>query len=154
MWFEEPVPPDNPDAMAKVREASPVPIAAGENLYTRHGFRPYLEKQALAIIQPDMCKCGGLLETRKIASMAEVYNVPIAPHGVASALGKVAFAHICSTVPNFMILEWALRANQANLTDAPDLKDGVVTVPDKPGIGIEVKDDGLKELLAPGNQPL
>lgn len=79
MWFEEPVPPDNVEAMAKVRESSPVPIAAGENIYTRYGFRPYLEKQALSVIQPDMAKCGGLLESRKIASLAEIYHVPIAP---------------------------------------------------------------------------
>ena len=108
MWLEEPVPSDNPDAMAKVRSMTRIPIAAGENIYTRFGFRPYLEKQALSIIQPDMAKAGGLLEARKIASLAEVYHVPIAPHGVASTLGKVAFAHVCATVPNFLILEWAL----------------------------------------------
>jgi galactonate dehydratase len=154
MWFEEPVPPDNVEAMLKVREASPVPIAAGENLYTRYGFRPYLEKQAISIAQPDMAKCGGLLEARKIAALAEVYNVPIAPHGVASTLGKVAFAHVCASIPNFMILEWVLRDTQARLTDAADLKNGVLTLPDKPGIGIEVKDDGLKEVLDPTSKPL
>ena len=63
-------------------------------------------------------------------------------------------AYRASTVPNFMILEWALRPNQADLTDAPDLKDGVLNLPDKPGIGIELKSDALKESLAPGSQPL
>ena len=90
MWLEEPIPPDNPDAMALIRRSTSVPIAGGENLYTRYGFRPFLEKQALSIIQPDMLKCGGLLETRKIAAMAEVYSVPLAPHGVATPLGKLA----------------------------------------------------------------
>ena len=87
MWLEEPIAPDNPDAMALIRQMTRVPIAAGENLYTRYGFRPYLEKQAVSVIQPDMLKCGGLLETRKIASMAEVYGIPMAPHGVATAIG-------------------------------------------------------------------
>jgi galactonate dehydratase len=154
MWFEEPVPPDNVEAMVKVREASPVPIAAGENLYTRYGFRPYLEKQALSIIQPDMAKCGGLLETRKIASLAEIYHVPISPHGVASTLGKMAFAHVCSTVPNFMILEWAFRDPLNRLTDAADMKDGFLSLPDKPGIGIEINDDAVKEVLDPASKPL
>ena len=154
MWFEEPVPPDNPDAMLKVRDASPVPIAAGENIYTRFGYRPFLEKQALAVIQPDMAKCGGLTENRKVAALAEVYNVPMAPHGVASTLGKMAFAHVCATIPNFMILEWQAREALAKLTDPADMKAGFVTLPDKPGIGIEINPDAVKEVLAPGSQPL
>jgi galactonate dehydratase len=105
MWLEEPVPSDNPESMAAVRAASRVPIACGENVYTRHGFRPFLEKQAVSIIQLDMAKCGGLLESRKIASMAETYNIPIAPHGMASPLGQTAFAH--APPPNFMIWEGA-----------------------------------------------
>jgi L-alanine-DL-glutamate epimerase-like enolase superfamily enzyme len=64
-----------------VRNASRVPIAAGGNIYSRYGYRPFLEKEALGVIQPDVSKTGGLLETRKIAAMAEVYNIPIAPHG-------------------------------------------------------------------------
>lgn len=84
LWLEEPVPSDNLDAMALVRRSVPVPIACGENIYTRYGFRRVVEKQAAAIIQPDMTKCGGLLETRKIASLAEIYHIPIAPHGTAS----------------------------------------------------------------------
>ena len=106
MWIEEPVPPDNVDAMAYVRSHTRIPIACGENVYGRFGYRQYLEKQAASIIQPDMAKCGGLWETRKIAAMAEVYHIPIAPHGVATRLGEQAYAHVCSTVPNFMILEW------------------------------------------------
>jgi galactonate dehydratase len=152
MWLEEPVPSDNPDAMAKVREMTRIPIAAGENIYTRYGFRPYLEKQAVSIIQPDMAKCGGLLETRKIASMAEVYHIPIAPHGVASTLGKVAFAHVCATVPNFLILEWAHIDSKLHnsLTTAANYSDGFVELSDAPGIGVEVNDAAVKEHQEPG----
>ena len=147
IWLEEPVSPDNVDAMAKVRSMSRVPIAAGENIYTRYGFEPYLEKQALSVIQPDMCKCGGLLEGRRIAALAEVYHVPIAPHGVASALGKTAFGHVCATVPNFMILEWVYgRTAQDKLTSAPNLRNGFLELTDAPGIGIEINEDAVKEL--------
>lgn len=152
MWFEEPVPSDNPDTMAFVRRATRVPIACGENIYTRYGFRPFLEAQAASVIQPDMAKGGGLLEGKKIAALAEIYHVPVAPHGVASTLGKVAYAHVCSTIPNFRILEWAHYYNDAlnALTDKADYKDGFVTLSERPGIGIEINEDAVKERLEPG----
>jgi galactonate dehydratase len=155
MWLEEPVPPDNVEAMAKVRSMTRIPIAGGENLYTRWGFRPYLEQQALSVIQMDMCKCGGLLEARKIASMAEVYHIPIAPHGVASTLGKVAFSHVCATVPNFLIQEWAVdRPVNDPFTTKANLEKGYVILPEVPGIGIELHEDAVKEALEPGYQML
>lgn len=152
MWMEEPVPSDNVDAMATVRSHTRVPIACGENVYSRFGFRPFLEKQAVSVIQPDMAKCGGLWEGRKIAAMSEVYHIPIAPHGVATTLGKVAYAHVCSTVPNFMILEWAHygQKNYEELTTAADYGAGFVRIPDTPGIGIEVRDEIVNERLLPG----
>lgn len=152
MWLEEPVPSDNAETMAAVRRATRIPIAAGENIYTRYGFREYLEKQAVSIIQPDMAKCGGLGEGRKIAAMAEVYHIPIAPHGVASTLGKVAYVHVCSTVPNFMILEWAHVFNQPlnRLMETAHYEAGFVHVPDAPGIGIKLNDAAIREALEPG----
>jgi L-alanine-DL-glutamate epimerase-like enolase superfamily enzyme len=135
-----------------VRAASRIPIACGENVYTRYGFRPYLEQQAVSVIQPDMAKCGGLLETRKIAAMAEVYHIPIAPHGVASLLGQMAYAHVCSTVPNFMMLEWMHYFDEpmTRLTDPPPYSNGFLKVSDAPGIGVELKADVVKDLLLPG----
>ena len=152
LWVEEPVPSDNVDAMATVRNHTRVPIACGENVYSRFGFRPFLEKQAVSIIQPDMAKCGGLWESRKIAAMAEVYHIPIAPHGVATSLGEVAYAHVCSTVPNFMILEWMHFGdkNYEELTTAANYSGGFLHVPDAPGIGIEVHDNAVNERLLPG----
>lgn len=153
MWLEEPVPSDNPEAMLAVKRASRIPIACGENVYTRYGFRAYIEKQAVSIIQPDMAKCGGLLESRRIAAMAETYYIPIAPHGVATTLGKVAYAHVCSTIPNFHILEWAhfFSPEIGNLTQPPDYRNGFVYLSDKPGIGIEINEDAVKERLEPGS---
>jgi len=154
MWLEEPVPSDNLEAMALVRRSVPVPLACGENIYTRYGFLQVAEKQAAAVIQPDMTKCGGLLETRKIASLAELFHIQIAPHGTASPLAGTAYAHVCATVPNFLILEWGhfFRNKQLNslMRNLPQYDDGFVLVPDAPGIGIEVNDEAIREHLRPG----
>jgi galactonate dehydratase len=154
-WVEEPIPPDNPDAMAKVRSQTRVPIAAGENIYTRYGYRPFLEKQALSIIQPDMCKTGGLLEGRKIAALAEMYYVPVAPHGVASPLGTMAYAHVSSTIPNLLMLEWTHYLNKSitSLTEPVTLADGYLVPASKPGIGVALNDDAVRERTEAGFRP-
>ena len=87
LWLEEPVPPENVDAMREVKRATSTPICAGENLYLRWGFKDLLEKQAVDIIMPDLPKCCGLSEGKKIASMAEVYYIPMAPHNVVRSAG-------------------------------------------------------------------
>ena len=156
IWVEEPIPSDDVDAMLRVRNSTPVPIAAGENIYSRYGFRPFLEKEALSVIQPDMSKTGGLLEGRRIASMAEVYSIPMAPHGVASPLATMGYAQVCVTVPNLMLLEWThyLDKLYASLTDPVALNDGFLAVPDKPGIGVALNDDAVKERTERGFRSL
>jgi galactonate dehydratase len=156
LWVEEPVPSDDPDVMVRVRDQTRVPLAAGENIYSRYGFRPYLEKHALSILQPDMAKTGGLLETKKIAAMAETYNVPLAPHGVASPLATMAFAQVCATIPNFLMLEWTYYENKAytSLCEPVALVDGYLPVSSEPGIGIAVRDDVLKARTDPAFKPL
>src|SRR5207248_11394530 len=132
IWLEEPVPPENPAAMREVKRCSPVPICAGEILYLRWGFRDLLEQQAVDIIMPDIPKCGGLSECRKIAGMAEVYYMPFAPHNVASPIGTMASAHVCATVPNFLVLEfhWLHRDYWTTIvTDKADIiKDGWIAL--------------------------
>jgi galactonate dehydratase len=152
MWLGEPTISDNPDVMRHIREATRVSIACGERVYTRYGFRPFLEKQAVHIIEPDMSKTGGLLETRKIAQMAETYVVDVAPHGVGTPLAQMAFAQVCSTIPNFMILEWAAYFNDRynQMMKRPEAKDGYVEVSDAPGIGAELNHDAIQEALLPG----
>jgi galactonate dehydratase len=152
IWVEEPIPSDDVDAMVRVRNATRVPIAAGENIYSRYGFRPFLEKEALSVIQPDVSKTGGLLETRKIAAMAEVYSIPIAPHGVASPLGTMAAAHVAAATPNLMLLEFTHYVDQAytSLTEPVSLDgDGYLEVRNRPGIGVELNDDVMKERTDP-----
>ena len=155
-WVEEPIPPDNPDAMARIRSLTRVPIAAGENIYSRYGYRAFLEKQALSVIQPDMCKTGGLLEGRKIAAMAETYYVPVAPHGVASPLGTMAYAHVSSVFQNLLMLEWThyLNKNITSLTEPVTLTDGFLIPTTRPGIGVALNDDAVKERTETGFQPL
>ncbi len=106
LWLEEPVPPENVDAMRDVRESTHTPICCGENLFLRHGFRELLEKRAVDIIMPDIQKCGGLLEARKIADMAHTYYVPMAPHCQASPIGTMASCHVLAAIPNALVLEW------------------------------------------------
>jgi galactonate dehydratase len=156
MWVEEPIPSDDVDAMLRIRNNTHVPIAAGENIYSRFGYREFLEKEALSIIQPDMSKTGGLLESRKIASMAEVYSIPVAPHGVASPLATMAYAHVSATMPNLMILEWThyLNKQYTSLTEPVSLKDGFLEVSDKPGIGVALNDAAVNERVEQGYKPL
>ena len=104
-FVEEPVPPENIDALAEVRRAVRVPIATGERLVTRHQFREVFEKQAAHVVQPDLCHCGGLLEARKIAAMAETYYVGVAPHNPLGPVANAAALHFALSTPNFLIQE-------------------------------------------------
>jgi L-alanine-DL-glutamate epimerase-like enolase superfamily enzyme len=153
MWMEEPVPPENVAAMREVKRSTTTPICAGENLYLRHGFRDLLESQAVDIIMPDIPKCGGLSECRKIANLAEMYYVPFAPHNVSSPIGTMASAHVCGTVPNFLVLEfhWLHRDYWSTITNGGDIiEKGWITLPDKPGIGLELNEAVAKAHQYPG----
>jgi L-alanine-DL-glutamate epimerase-like enolase superfamily enzyme len=153
LWLEEPVPPENIDAMREVKRATSVPICAGENLYLRHGFRELIEKQAVDIIMPDIPKCGGLSECRKIANLAELYYIPFAPHNVASPIGTMASAHVCASIPNFLVLEfhWLHRDYWSTITDGGEIiQNGYITIPDRPGIGLELNEEVARAHQYPG----
>jgi galactonate dehydratase len=156
LWLEEPVPPENVAALREVKRASPVPLCSGENLYLRWGFRDLLEQQAVDYIMPDIPKCGGLSECRKIANMAEVYYVPLAPHNVCGPLGTMASAHVCASIPNFLVMEWHWIDypgwEDLTIQDQPVIQNGHVVLTDKPGIGIEVNDEVARNYLRPGTE--
>lgn len=156
MWLEEPIPPENVDAMAEITRSTSTPICAGENLYLRHGFRDLLEKQAVDIIMPDIPKCGGLSECRKIANMAELYSIPFAPHNVSSPIGSMASAHVCATVPNFLVLEfhWTNRDWWSTvITDHRDIiENGDIVLSDAPGLGLELDEEVAKAHQYPGTE--
>lgn len=140
-FIEEPVPPDNVDVLVEVRRASSVPIATGERLVTRYQFREVIEKQACHVIQPDLCHCGGLWEAKKIAAMAEVYTLGVAPHNPLGPVANAAALHFDLSTPNFLIQE-------DMLTDVPwrwevvrhslKTENGYWLPTDVPGLGIEV----------------
>ena len=154
MWLEEPVPAENIAAMRKVTESTSTPICSGENLYLRHGFRDLIEQQAVDIIMPDIPKCGGLSECRKIANMAEIYYIPFAPHNVSSPIGTMASAHVCGTVPNFMVLEfhWLHRDYWTTIIQEKTdiIQNGYITLSDRPGIGLELDEGVAQQYQFPG----
>ena len=140
-FIEEPVPPENVDVMAEVRRSSPVPIATGERRVTRYEFRELFEKQACHVIQPDLCHCGGLWEAKKIAAMAEVYTMGVAPHNPLGPIANAVALHFDLSTPNFLIQEdmltdvpWRWEVVRHSLRS-----EGGYWLPnDAPGLGIEV----------------
>ena len=141
LWFEEPVPPDAPAQMAKVARASRVPIAAGERLATKYEFARLLEAGAAAILQPNLGRVGGLLEAKKIAALAEVRHVPIAPHLYCGPVVGAANIHLAASCPNFLILEGIERWQgiHADLLRKPiRWEDGCVIPPGEPGLGVDL----------------
>ena len=156
MWLEEPIPAENIEAYKLITESTSTPICAGENHYLAYGFRRMLELGAVDIVMPDLQKCGGLGEGQRIANLANLYYVPFAPHMVASFLGAMACAHVCVSVPNFMIMEWQSYFHTQPMFkeivtyDGEWVKDSFITVSDKPGIGVEINEDGMKKYAIPG----
>ena len=141
MFFEEPVPPDNLEALKAVREKSPVPIAAGERLYTLRAFKDLFEQRAADFIQPDVSHAGGIMELRKIAAAAEAYYIPFAPHNPSGPVANAATLQLAACCPNFTILEimYSDVTWRADVTDeALTYADGCLEIPDKPGLGIEL----------------
>ena len=153
LFLEEPVPPENIDAMRDVRESTKTPICCGENLFLRHGFREVLEKRAADIIMPDIQKCGGLLESRKIADMAHTYYVAVAPHCVVSPIGTMASCHVCAAIPNFLVLEWhwiqRLEVWRNFVTEGEIIEKGFIAVPDRPGLGVEMNEEAARKAQVP-----
>ena len=154
LWLEEPVPPENVAAMREVKRATTMPLCAGENLYLRHGFRELIMTQAVDIIMPDIPKCGGLSECRKIANLAELYSIPFAPHNVASPIGTLASAHVCASIPNFLVLEfhWLHRDYWTTIIQEKTdiIQNGFISLTDRPGIGLDLDEEVARQHQYPG----
>jgi galactonate dehydratase len=143
-FFEEPCPPENVEALAQVARAISIPVATGERLVTRFGFREVLEKGAAAVIQPDLCHCGGLFEARKIAAMAEAYYVSVAPHNPLGPVATAAAVQFALCTPNWLIQE-AIRSDvpwRDEVVQAPlEVRDGFIYPSDRPGLGVEIDEE-------------
>jgi galactonate dehydratase len=140
-FLEEPCQPGDVDAMAEVARAIPIPIAAGERLATAQQFRQLVERRACAVIQPNVCYCGGITQIRRIAALAETSLVAIAPHNPNGPIGTMVSIHVALALPNFLILE-LVRDDvpwRADIVDRRlDVQDGYVLPPTRPGIGLEL----------------
>ncbi len=144
LWFEEPVPPENRDEMARVARSTSIPIATGERLATKYEFRELLEKQAAVILQMALGRVGGILEAKKIAGMAEAHYAQIAPHLYCGPIEAAANIQLDTCSPNFLIQEsietWG--GFHAEILKEPlQWEDGYIIPPTKPGLGVELNEE-------------
>ncbi len=152
-WIEDPVPPENHDVQREVTRGTTAPVAAGENVYRIHGHRRLIEEQAVDILAPDLPKVGGMRETRKIATLADLYYLPIALHNVGSPIATMAGAHLGAAIPNALALEfhsYELGWWEDLVAESGLIEDGNMAVPESPGLGLTLDLDAVEEHLAPG----
>jgi len=142
LWFEEPVPPDNIEEMAKVAGAVRIPVATGERLTTKAEFAPVLRAGAATILQPALGRAGGIWEMKKVAAIAEVYNAQMAPHLYAGPVEWAANIHLATSIPNLLMCETIETPFHHDLIKGKITVDqGFITPPDTPGLGIEIDED-------------
>jgi len=146
-WYEEPVSARNMDALAACKREIRLPVVTGEELYTKAEFREVFEKQAADIINPDVCTCGGILELKEIAAMAEPYMVVVSPHNYNSTtIGLAATLQVAACIPNFLITEYFVnfqpRGDEVSVSPFR-VENSYITLPTAPGLGLELKEEVL-----------
>lgn len=142
LWMEEPVPPDQPDAYRRIKDAVPdLLITGGEHEFTRYGFRDLIEKKAVDILQPDIYRAGGLSELKKIAAMASAYNLPVIPHGVGAA--TYHFVISTANAPRAEFVDIFAQGGKPLLKGEPQPKNGFVELSEAPGFGYELDEELL-----------
>ena len=157
-WAEDLLPPTNPDCWSTVTSAGSTPTLTGEGLHLRHEFHSYFQKDAMRIASPDFQVCGGLSEGKKIAELADLYHLTVAPHNAASAIGIAAALHACASIPNLLALEFHAMPGWDRILVDPGISiaDGFMEVPELPGLGVTLDEDeamryakGRRELFSP-----
>lgn len=150
MWLEEAIRPESYTAMKKLADHVNIPLASGEANYGKYEFKQLIDLQALDFVQPDICCCGGVLELKKIAAMAEAQYIKVAPHNPMSPLATVVNVHFAASTPNFYILEYHAPDSGAYkvVLNEPLMvkKDGYVDIPNKPGWGVELNEEAFKSM--------
>ena len=153
-WLEEPVPPENLKALAKVAQHTPLPIATGERIHDRLEFRELFEQQSVDVIQPDIGHIGGILEVRKLAATAEAHYVMVAPHNVGGPVLTAANLHLAACTPNFKIQEhfndFADEEVKQAAPGVPEVRDGAFDLPTAPGLGVDLDVDFVAERPSQG----
>ena len=156
-WLEDPVPPEKTESQRRVTEALDTPVLTGENLVTVSQFNEAAREGMMDIAAPDVNKCGGLGEYLDIATVCDLYGIPVASHNISSPLGTVAGAHVSAAIPNFLCMEWHARDvpwwnEMVDRVDGsgPILEDGTIDLPEGPGLGVELNRDLCAEYLVDG----
>lgn len=147
MFIEEPCQAQNVDTLVDIARGTFLPIAAGERIFTKWGFRELLEKKAVGIVQPDLCHAGGITECRLIAGMAEAYYIPVAPHNPMGPISLASGLHLAASIPNFLVQE-QVTLGEGYLKNPFKLqKDGTVLIPEGPGLGIELDEAAIADKI-------
>jgi galactonate dehydratase len=146
MFVEEPCQAQNHDVMAEIARGTHLPIATGERVFTKWGFREVLEKKAATILQPDMCHAGGITEVRLIAGMAEAYYADIAPHNPLGPISLAAGVQLAASIPNFLCQE-QVSLGEGYLKKPFVIRDGYLDLPTAPGLGIELDENAMADKL-------
>ena len=148
-WVEEPVPPDNIAALAKAADQINLPVATGERLHNKYEYRELINLQAADILQPDITQTGGFLETKKIAAMGDMCYMTVAPHNVGGPVSTAIALHFATCTTNFKIQEHFNDFSEAWVKEAatgcPEVIDGYFSLPDGPGLGMELNEDLIAE---------
>lgn len=143
-WLEEPLHPDNIEGYRRLCNSTDIPIATGENEYTIFGFKDLIYPRAADILQADVTRAGGISECKKIAAMAAAFQLPLAPHTFGSGVAFMANFHFIASTANILIMEYDNTANPLRdflIKDTVEVKNGFISLPAKPGLGIEIDDD-------------
>src|SRR5258707_8622724 len=146
MFIEEPCQAQNHDVMADIARGTHLPIATGERVFTKWGFREVLEKKAAVVLQPDLCHAGGITEVRLIAGMAEAYYATIAPHNPLGPISLAAGVQIAASIPNFLCQE-QVSLGEGYLKKPFTVSNGYVDIPTGPGLGIELDDQAMADKI-------
>jgi galactonate dehydratase len=145
-FYEEIINAQNVDVMAELAKSTHVPIATGERIFTKWGFREILEKGAATILQPDLCHAGGITEVRLIAGMAEAYYATMAPHNPLGPISLAAGLQIAAAIPNFLCQE-QVSLGEGYIKNPFTVRDGYVDLPTAPGLGIELDEEAMKDKI-------
>lgn len=154
-FIEEPCLPENVDCMVNIARSTSIPIAAGERLFGKWQYRELLEKQAVSVVQPDICHCGGIFEGRKIAVMSELYFATVAPHNPLGPISLAACLQLDACIPNFLVQEHPGNPDLSDLgvgyiKEPFEIKNGYIDVPVKPGLGVELDEEALQDKIYDG----
>lgn len=156
MFIEEPCLPENVDCMVNIARSTSIPIAAGERLFGKWQYRELLEKQAVSVVQPDICHCGGIFEGRKIATMSELYYGTIAPHNPLGPISLAACLQLDACTPNFLVQEHPGNPDKSDLgvgyiKNPFVIEKGYIAIPTGSGLGVELDEEALKDKIYDGS---